>query len=439
MDPLTFLPDELVNLLFYKLGYIDTVNMYKVSQRLRLLCNNIDLWKNKIELSKPGLYFMLRNKTLNELIDIYRRITTPGDLYTFGSNHANQSGFRSVRDIYRPQKVVDTDSLDDIDLSVSQVSCGNAYSGLVTSEGHVYTYGFDLNGNLGQNSVVLPTQIPQYIFNDEKISQIVCGQSHTIFVTSSGQCYACGSNNVGQLGIGDTENTPQPELISGLSEVVQAACGYWHTAFVTRTGQLYLCGGNNYGQLGLDITDKYIIRPTPIPKFNNIVQVSCGQFHTSFITNHGEIYTFGSGRYGKLGLGDTNNRNQPVKIDRPNDVIQVACGGSRTAFITKHGEIYICGANNIGQLGLGDTTERHLPTKIENYTDVVQVACGDFHTAFITLDGKLYMFGENFYGQLGLGNTEDKYLPQLVTSLNSIGVVQVSCGHDQTAIIVNEI
>lgn len=67
---------------------------------------------------------------------------------------------------------------------------------------------------------------------------------------------------------------------------IQVLAGSGHTALVTTQGEICNFGSNNTGQLGLgDFNDRYA--PTIIPGFSNVLMVSCRAYHT------GEIYTFG--------------------------------------------------------------------------------------------------------------------------------------------------
>lgn len=42
--------------------------------------------------------------------------------------------------------------------------------------------------------------------------------------------------------------------------------------------------------------------------------VAAGAEHSAAITEHGELYGWGWGRYGNLGLGDRNDRLIPEKV-----------------------------------------------------------------------------------------------------------------------------
>jgi hypothetical protein len=89
---------------------------------------------------------------------------------------------------------------------------------------------------------------------------VATGAFHTVAVTNDGRAYVWGWNTMGQLGLGSLFATPQirePEparffLDSWPSRAVaEVACGYDYTVVRTVNGELYSFGSNNKGQLGL--------------------------------------------------------------------------------------------------------------------------------------------------------------------------------------------
>ena len=50
-----------------------------------------------------------------------------------------------------------------------------------------------------------------------------------------------------------------------------------------------------------------------LAKVDTII-VACGAFHTCVLTVTGDLWAFGGGLYGKLGLGGQENSMIPVKI-----------------------------------------------------------------------------------------------------------------------------
>ena len=96
------------------------------------------------------------------------------------------------------------------------------------------------------------------------------------------------------------------EKIENLSEIVRIECGYHHSMCIDNYDNLYVFGCNNYGQLGLGDTDN---RNTPIknPSLSNIIDISRGGYHTLVKTLNNEIYAFGHNKQ----LGIENDINSP--------------------------------------------------------------------------------------------------------------------------------
>lgn len=45
-----------------------------------------------------------------------------------------------------------------------------------------------------------------------------------------------------------------------------------------------------------------------------IINIACGGAHSAAISVSGEIYTWGKGRYGRLGHGDSEDQLRPKKV-----------------------------------------------------------------------------------------------------------------------------
>lgn len=84
-----------------------------------------------------------------------------------------------------------------------------------------------------------------------------------------------------------------------------------------------------------------------------VVDFSCGEEHSAFLNDKGEVYTWGYGNDGQLGHRERTNLNQPKKLQFPQPIQRVVCGGGHSGIIT-NGELYMFGRGQDGQLGRGD-------------------------------------------------------------------------------------
>ena len=173
------------------------------------------------------------------------------------------------------------------------------------------------------------------------------------------------------------------------------------------TNTVYAAGENLFGQLsqGVDGFDVPAPLPIELPEdfSGTIVSVSAGLIHGSFLTDDGDVYMWGFGNSGRLGLGDEEERLVATKIEGALDeenVVAINHGNGVSFAITEDGTLYGWGQNNIGQLGLDDGEDRLVPTVIDiDGKPVLAVSSGTGHTLVLAADGTVYGFGSNRDGQ----------------------------------------
>ena len=217
-------------------------------------------------------------------------------------------------------------------------------------------------------------------------------------------------------------------------------CGDYHTAFITHTGLLYTFGGNEHGQLGLgDFSDRR--RPELVEKLSRFVCAQVSAFtHTAVVTACGQLFTFGKGDLGQLGLGGINTSAVPVRVSalRNKRVIHVAAGYAHMLVVTSHGELYSCGWNVHFRLGIRELSSSTVavdPTRVQmpGGERVRRVWAGMSHSLALSEGGKLYGWGRNVYGELGLVGLDTEYqmTPKCIPSLDR-AVTQASGGVSHT-------
>lgn len=129
------------------------------------------------------------------------------------------------------------------------------------------------------------------------------------------------------------------------------------------------------------------------------------KFHTGCLTDQEEVYTWGEGKFGRLGHGTERNCHTPKLVEslhgkRPR---QIACGGFHTAVVTEDGRVHTFGGGEHGQLGHGDKVNKVKPTLVEALVGifVTQITCGWSHSVALTTNGKVYTWGNGDHGKLG--------------------------------------
>jgi alpha-tubulin suppressor-like RCC1 family protein len=271
------------------------------------------------------------------------------------------------------------------------------------------------------------------------------GAGNSFAINSSGELHGCGKNEDGSLGLGVTVGSYHVlTRIGEASNWIEVAGGGCftdpnyiptysaHSLAINSYGELYACGTNQYGQLGLgDTTLRNVF--TRVGEADNWVKASCGGLHSAAINSSGELYAWGHNVEGQLGQGNTSNSTIPVRAGSASNWVDVACGRYHTIALNSSGELYSCGYNMSGQLGQGSTTRLTTLTKIGSATNWVKVATKHEHVVAYNSANELYTWGEGGSGQLGFDSTTDKTVPTLVGTYSTI--FDVSAGQFHSSII----
>jgi len=288
------------------------------------------------------------------------------------------------------------------------VSCSGTHAGLIrTTAGGTNSVWICGNGNLYN---------PIYYTNNSSVmdaSAISCGYNYTVILFSNGRVGTYGSNESGQLGLGNYNNTSNVQQINSSpfidQQTIYISAGYKHTGFVRSDNTVWMCGLNNFGQLGIG---NLINQNIPQQLTNNASAISCGGYHTAILFN-GNVFTFGCNNFGQLGLNDTNDRLNPVQILSITNAIAIACGYYHTVILCSDNTMWTCGSNGYGQLGLNDNsiTDQSIPTQIPLPAGItpISIACGSNHTVFLSNDGTIWGFGYNMNGELGMGDNNNQF------------------------------
>ena len=84
-----------------------------------------------------------------------------------------------------------------------------------------------------------------------KVTDISCGQFHTIVLTHDGEAFAWGSNKFGQCGSSSEQVLHQPELVNFQKyykpHLRAINSGGNHSGFIDDLGRLFMCGKNDFG------------------------------------------------------------------------------------------------------------------------------------------------------------------------------------------------
>ena len=301
----------------------------------------------------------------------------------------------------------------------------------------VFSWGGDHYGQLGQpaKSTSRTTTAPKLTNFNVFIREISCGEDHAAFITQEGQVYTLGSNADGRLGVGNrtikVSNCPLKVDSLGAYQAVTLSCGWTHTAVLTDTGEVYAWGNGDTGALGVGSTDtQWLPTLVRLPRDLTPVSVSCGARHSVIVGNSRgsgrETWTCGCGEAGQLGTGRRDKELTYVRISTPETISQASCGVFHTGLLSTTGRVYTMGGNSFGQLGIGSKKSSSTPqclTSLDRYT-ISKISCGS-HSSAISDRGELFIWGSGPFGEL--------LTPQLVEM--PVRVMDVCVGGTFAAVI----
>jgi alpha-tubulin suppressor-like RCC1 family protein len=262
----------------------------------------------------------------------------------------------------------------------------------------------------------------------------------------SGTTLKCwGRNGFGQLGLGDENSrgagpnemgAALPAVNLGAGNVaVEVAAGGGHACAILQDRSIKCWGSNDSGQLGLGDSLRRGMSPNEmgdaLPKVDLgpgalVVQVAAGADHTCALLADGSVRCWGANAAGQLGLGDQVARGASA-LDMGGNLPAVDLGPGRKATALAVGQTHGCagldngdlkcwGAGANGRLGLEDQQSRGVaPNQMGAALPVVgvgpglsarSVSAGGFHTCALLNDDAAKCWGINFSGVLGQGDQQ---------------------------------
>ena len=334
-------------------------------------------------------------------------IKDDGSLWTWGRNEAGQLGLSigTTATIYAPARVgSDNDWV--------AVAAGANHSLALKKDGSLWAWGYNNYGQLGVVTTLTYTNTPVRVGSDNDWASIATGLSYSIALKTDGSLYTWGWNSDGQLGHGTVANVNVPTRVGLDNDWVVAVAGGLHSMALKQNGALYAWGMNSQDQLGIGFTSQRVTTPTRIGSGNDWASVSPGYTHTVALKTDGTLWAWG---YNYYGLGDgTSQRNAPVPIGSLNDWTAVAGGNTYSLALKGDGSLWGWGNNGSGQLGDGTTTQRPTPTRIGSGNDWSAIAltlCMSSHSLVLKNDGTLWAWGQNNYGQVGDNSVQNRTSP----------------------------
>ena len=275
------------------------------------------------------------------------------------------------------------------------------------------------------------------------VVEVTAGGVHTCARLDDGSVKCWGWNVFGNLGLGDTQTRGDVsgQMGSALPAVglgpgrtaLQLVAGYSHACARLDDGAVKCWGYNGYSQLGLGDRQNRGAGPgqmgAALPAVSlgagrTVLEVTAGSQRTCARLDDGSVKCWGDNSYGKLGLGDTQERGfgpgqmgaalPAVSLGPGRTALQLTAGSFQTCARLDDGSVKCWGGNIFGELGLGDTLPRGegagqmgaaLPAvSLGPGRTALEVSAGASYACARLDDGSVKCWGDNNSGRLGLGD-----------------------------------
>jgi alpha-tubulin suppressor-like RCC1 family protein len=351
-------------------------------------------------------------------------IKTDGTLWLWGDNSYGQLGDNTI---VRKSSPVQTIAFG---TNWSQVDVGWLNTAAIKTDGTLWIWGDNSNGQLGDNTIVRKSSPVQTIAGGTNWKQVSCSKNRlfTAAIKTDGTLWTWGQNSYGQLGDNTITRRSSPvQTIAGGTNWKQISVGSTHTAAIKNDGTLWMWGRNDQGQLAV---------------WGGGTPATSGDPGTSPVTVSGSktnATTFTTSNTTGVSIGmNVYTSTQPVDWTTVSAIsTNVSITFTPSSFTgTWTGTISL----GIGAIKATAATpdfinNRSSPVQTVAFgTNWKQVYSGNFDTAAIKTDGTLWTWGINDSGQLG-DNTITKRSSPVQTIAGGSNWKQVSINRSNTAAI----
>ena len=253
--------------------------------------------------------------------------------------------------------------------SGTQISSGQgALIAILQTNGSGRAYGRGTEGQLGDDTFGNANggnfvNVANTGTGNTVVTQFASGTLHLVALDNAGNVWSTGDNGSKQIGTTFTSTDYKVSTqISGLSNITQVGAGASHSAALDSSGKVWVWGEGSYGTKGNNTTTDI---ETPIEATNGVTKMSVGAYHICVIKTDKSVRCWGNASFGQLGNNDDNSAwNQTPQNPGLANVLDIDCGFYHTTAVTEDGKVYTWGDNGAGQLGLNDKVKRLVPVEV---------------------------------------------------------------------------
>ena len=269
--------------------------------------------------------FVLISTTINNAFGLKDN----GSMWGWGANASGQIGNSTATSYSSPVQVVGSHSFTKFHVTAT-------HSIALKAEGTAWSWGLNNYGQLGHNNTTNRSS-PVAVIGSHLFTQVAAGGNTnglSIGLKVDGSAWTWGHNVNGNLGDGTVTSRSSPVAVVGAhsfvyisagltSDQVNGACGG-----LKGDGSLWLWGINDYGQLG-DGTRTTRSSPVAVVGAHSFIEFSMGNNFTSGIKADGSVWSWGANTQGRLGTNNATSYSSPVQVVGAHSFLHMGSGTNR--------------------------------------------------------------------------------------------------------------
>ncbi|HBI25862.1 TPA: hypothetical protein DDX30_03695 [Candidatus Wolfebacteria bacterium] len=364
-------------------------------------------------------------------------LKSDGTVWAWGHNTTGQLGDGSTTQRTTPVQVSTL-------TGVTSIAAGAAHSLALKSDGTVWAWGVNTSGQLGDGSTTqrtTPVQVKGVGGTGflTGVIAIAAGQSSSLALKSDGTVWAWGSNTNGQLGDGSLIQRTTPVQVKGvggtgyLTDITAIAGGGIHSLALRDDGTVWAWGYATYGQTGDGVPSGWRTTPVQVKGvggtgfLTGVTAIAAGYHHSLALKSDGTVWAWGWNQYKQLGDGTQVSRSTPVQVVSITGVTAIFAGQYHALALKSDETVWAWGANGSldtddksptylqyfsdGRLGSITAGDQGTPIQTPGLVGVATIGAGEQHSLALKSDGTVWAWGVNWNGQLGDGTQTDRTAP----------------------------
>lgn len=162
-----------------------------------------------------------------------------------------------------------------------------------------------------------------------------------------------------------------------------------------------------------------------------------GENHGVALTSGGDVYTWGTGYYGELGLTSKSLGENQKHLLTSRKAVGITIETKRYTMEDKAYEDHKTLLEDYSYESL-QTPLMPAAHKLDNIQPITQVACGLFHTLLLSSSSTVYSFGLGQNGRLGIGTVQNCSTPEFISALSGVSVAEIAAGYHCSFFITSQ-